>query len=88
MDSLYLVQLCAKHGIDFDGNVPDYGHKKASKSMSFRDVNAKLLKDVHNAIRLGISYGEYKASEEVWRKRIRILELTEERKCKDEGKSK
>lgn len=86
MDSLYLLQLCAEHGIEFDGCAPDAGRKKNYKS--FKKVNAKLLKDSHNADKLGISYGEYKAGEITWAKRLRIMELLEERKCKDEGKSK
>lgn len=86
MDSLYLVQLCAKHGIDYDGSVPDTGRKKSYAS--FKQINAKLLKDSHNADKLGISYGEYKAGEITWAKRVRKMELIEERKCKDEGKSK
>lgn len=68
----YSMKICIKCGVEFESNnldkvCPDCKNKP--KRASFEKLNAKLINDVKQASKLGLSYGKYKGDEKVWKTR-------------------
>lgn len=68
--SEYAMKICIKCGVEFESNSLDKmcpECKNKPKRASFEKLNEKLINDVKQASKLGISYGKFKGDERVWK---------------------